>query len=238
MSILFPYVCILDFEATCEKDVKYFDNEIIEFPSVLLEYNYDLQNPSYKNINEFQQYCRPLLKPVVSKFCFELTGITQKIVDNGNNFPTVLEKHHNWLRNATPDINIDDNINVIIITCGHWDLGTVMINECKKWNLIPPKIYCQYINIKDIFDDFYKAKSEGMANMLNFLNIVLEGRHHSGLDDCKNIAKIFQRIIVDGYIIDKIFIITIDPKMYKIAHKNSKKELENNEKRIARLANR
>ena len=34
------------------------------------------------------------------------------------------------------------------------------------------------------------AKPVGMAGMLKTLKIKLEGRHHSGIDDCKNIAKI------------------------------------------------
>jgi ERI1 exoribonuclease 3 len=29
-----------------------------------------------------------------------------------------------------------------------------------------------------------------MAGMLNILGMKLEGRHHSGIDDCKNIARI------------------------------------------------
>jgi len=29
-----------------------------------------------------------------------------------------------------------------------------------------------------------------MAGMLNILGMKLDGRHHSGIDDCRNIAKI------------------------------------------------
>lgn len=59
---------------------------------------------------------------------------------------------------------------------------TVELN-CLKMN----RIYKKYINIRDIFNTFYSIKSRTMVDMLN---ILLEGHHHSGIDDCRNIAKI------------------------------------------------
>jgi len=41
-------------------------------------------------------------------------------------------------------------------------------------------------------------KPKGMDGMLNFLNLSLDGKHHSGIDDCKNIAKIFIKMWEDG----------------------------------------
>lgn len=38
-----------------------------------------------------------------------------------------------------------------------------------------------------------------MIGMLNFLNLKLEGRPHSGIDDTKNIARIMLRMILDGH---------------------------------------
>jgi len=212
----YTYICILDFEATCEEDAKYFDNEIIEFPSVLLK----LENEECKIVSEFQHYCKPLLKPIVSKFCEKLTGITQEIVNNGNNFPDSLKAHHNWLSSYVIDSD------VIIVTCGNWDIAQVMPSECKKWNIIPPTVYRRFININDIFLDMYKIRGRGMVNMLNFLNINLEGRHHSGIDDCRNIASIFRKIISDGYILNNNLVINVDIQNYQIEHKNSDKEID------------
>lgn len=50
-----------------------------------------------------------------------------------------------------------------------------------------------------IFTLFYKIKSGTMVEMLNHLNIELEGFHHSGIDDCRNISKIMIRMIEDGF---------------------------------------
>jgi ERI1 exoribonuclease 3 len=35
---------------------------------------------------------------------------------------------------------------------------------------------------------------------LFFIDLNLEGRHHSGIDDCKNIAKIVKELANKGYI--------------------------------------
>ena len=212
----FPeYICVLDYEATCDGE-KYYNNEIIEFPSVLLKWD----GKNYQFISEFQKFCKPLLKPFVSKFCYELTGITQEQVDNGGNFPEVLEDHYNWLMAYT-------NGNFYILTCGYWDLGVVMINECKKWGICPKYQYRRLVNIKNEYRNFYKKeRGVGMATMLKELGIELEGRHHSGLDDCKNICKILQRMIVDGYKFHNDSVVKITEKSY-IVNARKKKSIDN-----------
>jgi len=37
-----------------------------------------------------------------------------------------------------------------------------------------------------------------MAGMLNYLRLPLEGRHHSGIDDCRNISRIARQMLKDG----------------------------------------
>lgn len=41
-----------------------------------------------------------------------------------------------------------------------------------------------------------------MPNMLDYLKIPLTGRHHSGIDDTCNIAKIMLKMIEDGHTSD------------------------------------
>lgn len=42
-----------------------------------------------------------------------------------------------------------------------------------------------------------------MEGMLNFLKLKLEGRHHSGIDDARNISKIILKLIDDGHNYDQ-----------------------------------
>lgn len=44
-----------------------------------------------------------------------------------------------------------------------------------------------------------------MTDMLEIYKIKLDGKHHSGIDDSFNIAKIFKKLIDQGYLISKSF---------------------------------
>jgi inhibitor of KinA sporulation pathway (predicted exonuclease) len=211
---------VLDFEATCWND-EHKDNsiktkykqEIIEFPSVLYELTMDGE---VKYIEEFSKYVRPVLEPMLSKFCTELTGITQDKVDSAEPIEIVYEQHHQWLNSNT---RLGDPI--YIITCGAWDLDIMLPKEVHNKNLPYYSVYKRFINIKTEFENVYKVKAGGMVNMLNYLNIPLEGRHHSGIDDTRNIAKILLKIISDGHVNFDITQKTINDK-----NKDDKKRIQ------------
>ncbi len=198
------YYCILDFEATCwdspTRDNQGKPHEIIEFPSVLYKVN-DKNRLEY--VSEFQKYCKPVLNPKLSAFCTELTGIEQKTVDSAELFPYVMNAHYKWLLKST-DNQVND---VIFVTCGAWDFSRMLVDELRRWvadkQLVmelhkfmqnPPAVYWGYMNIKTLFTKFYNVKAGGMVSMLKKLKLKLDGRHHSGLDDCKNISKILIKI--------------------------------------------
>ena len=97
--------------------------------------------------------------------------------------------HENWLRENIPDY---DTQKVHILTCGAWDIGTCITGEFRNWEIYTPsKIYTEFINIKRDFEEFYSHNAGGMVGMLSYLCLTLDGRHHSGIDDCRNTAKIF-----------------------------------------------
>lgn len=188
------YVCILDFEATCfeNNEVPRNKMEIIEFPSLLYKVNTD--NNSYEFISEFHEYVKPTYKPKLTDFCKNLTGITQEIVDVSNTIDIVYNNHIKWLNTF-----ITENDNFIIATCGAWDLKTMLPNEIYNKNLKIHKYYNRFMNVKDEFNYFYKKNAKGMIDMLNFLKIKLTGKHHSGIDDTRNITKILLEMIKKGH---------------------------------------
>jgi inhibitor of KinA sporulation pathway (predicted exonuclease) len=89
----FDYYCIIDFEATCIKeDGTPFENEIIEFPIILL-------NPvTLKIEDKFHTFVKPTINPKLSQFCTELTGIKQEQVDQGVVLEEALQLVHQWLQ--------------------------------------------------------------------------------------------------------------------------------------------
>ena len=187
--------CILDFEATCDNSRKFKPMEVIEFPSVLTYIN---ENNEVVTVDTFQVYCKPEVNPKLTKFCTELTGITQEMVDKGIKFIDALQMHQEWLKK-----NMKDGDNVYIVTCGDWDMMTMMRQQCKLLNIDVPTKYRTWINIKEGYKYVYhgrddKKKSCSMMTMLTEQKIELLGRHHSGIDDCKNLVRIFVKMVNDA----------------------------------------
>ncbi|KAN0040620.1 hypothetical protein ACTA71_008958 [Dictyostelium dimigraforme] len=193
----FKYLIVLDFEATCEKDVKFPNQEIIEFPSVIVN------TETLETVSTFREYVKPIINPNLSKFCTELTGIEQETVENASLFPDVLKRHSDWFFDSLPeDIQSDD---YCFICCGDWDLVQCLPKQLKLCNnLARPSYLSKWINIKKQYTLFYNRPSYGMTNMLRELKIQLEGRHHCGLSDSLNISKILKRMISDGCIFDLV----------------------------------
>lgn len=194
------YICILDFEATCWENSK--SHEIIEFPSVLLEWSIDNNSPFViREISRIQIYVKPKKNPTVSKYCFDLTGISQDQVDRGVDLKSALIQHKNWLVNS---IGSYDLSNVTIVTCGNWDIKIMLQQDLKNINFTVDKLYSNWVNIKDIFVLITnsKSKKKSMVFMLNHFKLKLEGRHHSGIDDCHNISRIFIKLIELGLTYD------------------------------------
>jgi len=189
----FPkFICIIDFEATCDNKTER-KHEIIEFPAVLLKFQEG--KGGYKKISEIQFYCKPKEDATISRFCFELTGISQSQINTGIPFPMAIDQHIKWLNSYA-----GSKQKVICLTCGDWDLKWMMKEECDRWEITKPDVYNKYINIKAEFQRFYNLpKKIDMVEMLNEINLDLIGKHHSGLDDCNNIARIWMNMIELGY---------------------------------------
>lgn len=182
------YYVVLDFEATCDNKNAPKPQEVIEFPSVLVDAN------SLTVIDSWREYVKPHYHPTLTDFCTELTGIEQSSIDPAKEFPQVLLNHQNWLTSHNLDLNENTKDKTwIFVSCGDWDLGTMFptqLDACNPPIKHVPECYRRWINIKKPFSQRLNRPAAGMAGMLNSLGLVLEGRHHSGIDDCKNIAKI------------------------------------------------
>lgn len=190
------FFCVLDFEKTCQNreiDANFSPQEIIEFPSVLLA------RGAEKSVVEFESFVKPTVHPVLTAFCTELTGITQQQVDSAKRLPEVLVEHHVWLRSAVPAEG-----NCIFVTCGDMDLKRSLPEDPNLPQCVPA-CYRKWINIKKEFGVFYsqwykKGKQpRNMVEMLEKLGLALDGQHHSGIDDCRNIAKVVQKMLADGW---------------------------------------
>ena len=105
----------------------------------------------------------------------------------------------------------------IFMSCGDFD-GHTLKSEAKRKKLQIPSYLRRWINLKKAFPihkfdadkpalDFStpktikecRAQVNGMTQMLDVCGLQLEGRHHSGIDDAKNIARVAIKLLESGY---------------------------------------
>ncbi|XP_023213189.1 3'-5' exoribonuclease 1-like, partial [Centruroides sculpturatus] len=187
----YKYLCVIDFEATCDensnKDVNY-PHEIIEFPAVLIE------TSSKTIVSEFREYCRPVLNKNLTEFCMSLTGIMQDVVDKADTFPFVLERFMTWM--ASYKLGCGNSF--AIVTDGPWDMNKFLVVQCDLSHTSFPKFGKKWVNICKTFANFYKTKKRSLKKMLQTLDMEFEGRKHCGLDDARNIARIVIHLLEKG----------------------------------------
>ena len=143
----------------------------------------------------------PTAHPQLTPFCTDLTGITQAMVTDQPILSDVLTRFHTWL---DEEKLLKDPTRFIFVTCGDWDLYTMLPSQCTHFHLPRPDYFNHWINIKKSFTKATgKFPRGGMMGMLNDLNIAHVGRHHSGIDDCKNIAEILRELAKRGLVFEE-----------------------------------
>ncbi|KAI8809303.1 hypothetical protein BJ742DRAFT_708910 [Cladochytrium replicatum] len=193
-----PYLLVLDFEATCDDLQRIQNQEIIELPIVVID------TTSRAIVAQFHEYVRPIANPKLSKFCTELTGIDQQTVDAADTFPGVYQRMLKFL-----DTNgLRPPHNSLFVTCGDWDLKTMIVTQMKYSGIEVPDCFSQWSNLKFAMKEAMPGalpNKLGMPDMLKAVGLPLVGRHHSGIDDSRNIASIVLHLLHagKGFVFDK-----------------------------------
>lgn len=195
---VFDFILVLDFEATCDNPNSLHPPEIIELPVLCLD------TTNFEKVSQFHRFVRPVVNPLLTPFCTDFTGITQETVDKADTFVDVFKQLDNWIKNSfglTSEHLADKSANnFAIMTCGNWDLKTMLPLQCKLSDIPLPDYAQQWINVKFSFTNVHKRWPRHMGEMMDHYNIVNTGRLHSGIDDCHCIAKIAKSIALDGHI--------------------------------------
>lgn len=187
----FDYFLVLDFEATCEKDGQIKPQEIIEFPVLMIN------SRTLKMDAQFHQYVQPRVHRELTAFCTELTGIAQDMVDGQPFIEDVLKSFDKWMQENNL---LDPSVKSLFVTCGDWDLNKMLPSQASAFNLHTPGYFNQWLNIKKAYAEVMSSYPRGMMDMLEGLHIQHQGRHHSGIDDCTNIAEILRQLLLRGYV--------------------------------------
>ncbi len=177
----YDYFLVLDLEATCcdKGSIKRNETEIIEIGAVMVEAQ------TLTIIGEFQTFIKPVRYPILTEFCNLLTSITQMQVDQAPGYSEAIATLKQWLSKYP---------NAVFGSWGDYDRN--QFKQDSKFHNLPFPIAYPHVNLKQMFSYSQDLpKRYGMAEALQLANIELEGTHHRGIDDAKNIAKLLPWIL-------------------------------------------
>lgn len=165
-------VVIFDLEATCDNNDRLFPKEIIEIGAV-------------DNLGrEFNEFIKPIQRPVLTEFCKNLTTITQQDIDSARPFKEVYPEFMEFFKNAT------------LISWGNYDKSQLVKDlDLNKMTDGRSYILTNHINLKELFHAKMGFFPRGMKSAMKQLGLKQEGTHHRGIDDAKNIKKIYHKLM-------------------------------------------
>jgi inhibitor of KinA sporulation pathway (predicted exonuclease) len=172
---------VLDLEATCcdQETIKRHEMEIIEIGAVMVE------SQGLNITDEFQTFIKPIRYPILTKLCKSLTSITQEQVDQAPGYVEASVLLKQWLSNYP---------NAVFGSWGDYDRN--QFKQDSKFHNVPFPIAYPHVNLKQLFSEAQGLpKRYGMAEALQLARIALEGTHHRGIDDARNIAKLLPFIL-------------------------------------------
>lgn len=175
------YHLVIDLEATCSDNdsIPRNEMEIIEIGAVIVD------SLSFDLVDEFQTFVKPVRHPRLTPFCVELTSIRQIEVEVAPRFPQAIRTMNQWLR-AYP--------HYLFGSWGNYD--RIQFERDCRYHRVEYPFGKRHVNLKDAFARQNQLRRPvGMTTALRMTNIPLRGRHHRGIDDARNIARLLPFIM-------------------------------------------
>eukprot|EP00250_Pteridium_aquilinum_P011415 c20050_g1_i2 orf=55-1125(+) len=189
----FQYYLVLDLEGMVE---------ILEFPVVMIDAK------TLQVVDRFHRFVRPIKmsEARIDEYIegkYGRWGLDRVWHDTAIPFTEVLQQFEKWMQShGIWDAARGGKMKqAAFVTCGNWDVKTKIPQQCETSSTYLPAYFWEWINLKDIYLNFYKKRAGGMLAMLKGLQMPMAGTHHVGLDDAHNIARVLQRILIDGGIV-------------------------------------
>lgn len=165
---------IFDLEATCWEERNKSPNETIEIGAIKIN--------NREIISEFSSFIKPVKHPVLSDVCKTLTTIAQADIDHARNFGEVIQDFKDW-------IGVEKKA-YTLCSWGFYDKKQFE-SDCRALELDEGWL-TPHISLKHQHAQFQNLpRALGMKNALAFEGLALTGTHHRGIDDARNISKIF-----------------------------------------------
>lgn len=182
-NLLKKYIFCVDVEATCSDDasVPREQMEVIEFGGVLLD------RDTMQVIERIEFFIKPILHPILTPFCKELTHITQQQVDDGQTYLSALTLMRAYQARFGNDF--------CWCSWGAFDKN-IFIQDGVLHGLSPLLDPHNHFNLKVWFSTLNdKKKGFGLNKAIAFKNLEFIGQHHRALSDAENVAQILKTMV-------------------------------------------
>jgi len=172
---------VLDLEATCcdQGTIPREETEIIEIGAVMVD------AATLQPVAEFSTFVRPLRHPQLTPFCTALTSITQAQLIGAPLLAEALANLRRWAERYP---------GYVFCSWGDYDRNQIQ-RECAT-NGLPYPFTSGHINLKKRFSEqLGVTKRFGMDGALRKVGLPLDGTHHRGIDDARNIARLLPFVV-------------------------------------------
>ncbi len=174
------FFLVIDFEATCADggSIPRQHMEIIEIGAVMVA------AATFRVVDEFQSFIKPVRHPALTSFCTALTSIRQSDVDTAPTFPEAMRRFKPWLCRYGGFV------------FGSWgDYDQRQLRQDCDFHQLPYPISASHLNLKRLFAERRGfAKRPGLGDALRLAGLDFAGTPHRGIDDARNIARLLPYI--------------------------------------------
>ncbi|WP_027793189.1 3'-5' exonuclease [Paraburkholderia acidipaludis] len=176
-------VLVVDLEATCDAYAPHWQMEIIEIGAAWCTVDGDV-------LDTFRSFVRPVLNPLLTPFCLELTGISQADVDRAASFAAVAGKLQAF--SAKRSTTVADP--VCWLSWGEWD-SRQLLHEAERHGAAVP-IGLPHVNAKRAFARRQRiGKEVGLRKACELVGLGWIGTHHRALDDVLNVVRLMPWVV-------------------------------------------
>jgi 3'-5' exoribonuclease 1 len=171
---------VCDLEATCDAGgrIPRHETEIIEIGCVLVD------EATLSPVDEWWTFVKPVKHPV-TRFCTELTSIRPEDIAQAPRFREAIAACARWLDGRRP----------LFCCWGDYDWDQLAREAKRNGNLTLP-FGSKHLNLKKKFSaTIGDAHRYGMAEALRKVGLPLEGTHHRGIDDARNMVRLLPWVL-------------------------------------------
>ena len=134
----------------------------------------------------FNKFIKPVVHPILSSFCVELTGIEQPMVNRANGFVEVVDGFLDWIGEEHEDY--------FLCSWGSFD-KKMLVRDCELHRIESDWVDF-HLNLKEQYQTIKRLRHPpGLFKSVEREGFEFEGPPHRAIADAVNLAKIFVKYL-------------------------------------------